>query len=207
MSGPTNHPTNHPNHPTDPLVRRMFVTMGTDHHPMERLVAWAERWAERTSDWEVQVQHGRTRGPRTGVGFAFCDHDRMQQLLAEADVVVSHGGPATITEARRFGHRPIVVPRDRARGEHVDNHQRLFVARLAGSGLVEQVETEDDFLAAVVAASYLPRQRRAGDEVPAGVFRVGRIAEQLAGDGRLRQGRGRAGEPRRARVSRSRSNT
>jgi UDP-N-acetylglucosamine transferase subunit ALG13 len=171
----------------------MFVTVGTDHHPFERLVAWAERWAERTDDWEVQVQHGRTRAPRAGVGFAFCDHDRLQELFAQADVVVSHGGPASISEARRFGHRPIVVPRDPARGEHVDDHQQLFVARLAHSGLVERVATEDDFLAAVVATSYLPRQRTAGDEVPPGVFQVGRIAEQLVGQRRARQVPGRRG--------------
>jgi len=161
------------------VIRRMFVTVGTDHHPFERLIGWAERWAERGEDWEVQVQHGRTRGPRTGTGFAFCEHDRLQQLLASADVVLAHGGPATITEARRFGHRPIVLPRDPARGEHVDDHQQLFVARLATAGVVQRVETEDDFLAAVVATSYLPRQRPAGEDVPAGVFRVGDVVERL----------------------------
>jgi UDP-N-acetylglucosamine transferase subunit ALG13 len=157
----------------------MLVTVGTDHHPFERVVGWAERWAERGEDWEVQVQHGRTRGPRSGTGFAFCEHDRLQELFAAADVVLTHGGPATITEALRFGHRPIVAPRDPARGEHVDGHQQLFVARLAAAGRVQRVVTEDDFLAAVVATSYLPRQRRAEDDVPAGVFRVGDAVERL----------------------------
>ncbi len=162
------------------MTRRMFVTVGTDHHPFERLITWAENWAGRVDDWEVQVQHGRTRAPRVGIGFDFCDHDRLQELFETSDVIVTHGGPATITEARRHGHRPIVVPRDPTLGEHVDNHQQLFSRRLGAAGVVELVETEDDFLAAVVATSYLPRQRQVSEEVPPGVFRVGAVVERLA---------------------------
>lgn len=162
-----------------PVLRRMFVSVGTDHHPFERLIAWAENWADRVDDWEVRVQYGRSRAPRRGVGFDFCDHDRLQSLLESADVVVTHGGPATITEARRLGHRPIVVPRNPALGEHVDDHQRLFARRLASAGVVEVADTEDDFLAAVVAHSYLPRQRTSEEEIPPGVFRVGAVVERV----------------------------
>jgi UDP-N-acetylglucosamine transferase subunit ALG13 len=161
------------------VTRRMLVSVGTDHHPFERLVAWAERWAERVDDCDVQVQHGRTRPPSAGHGFDFCDHDRLLALMAASDVVVCHGGPATITQARRHGHRPIVLARDPGRGEHVDDHQQLFVRRLARAHLVEQVLTEDDFMAAVVTVSYLPRQRQASQEVPPGVFRVGAVVEGL----------------------------
>jgi UDP-N-acetylglucosamine transferase subunit ALG13 len=158
----------------------MFVTVGTDHHPFDRLVGWAENWAARVEDWDVQIQHGRSRAPLHGTGFAFCDHDRLQELFEVSDVIVCHGGPATITEARRLGHRPIVVPRDPALGEHVDNHQQLFSRRLGAAGVVELVENEDHFLAAVVASSYLPRQRGSIEEIPSGVFKVGAVAERLA---------------------------
>jgi UDP-N-acetylglucosamine transferase subunit ALG13 len=157
----------------------MFVTVGTDHHPFERLVDWAARWAERMPEWDVQIQHGQTRAPAHGTAFAFCDRERLLELVAGSDLVVCHGGPATITEARRQGHRPIVVPRDPERGEHVDDHQQLFARRLAAAGTVELVETEDAFLAAAVTAAYLPRQRAEQEEVPEGVLRVGRIAEDL----------------------------
>lgn len=157
----------------------MFVTVGTDHHPFERLIGWAENWAERMPDWDVQIQHGRTRAPVRGNGFEFCGHEQLQQLFETSDVIVTHGGPATITEARRRGHRPIVVPRDPRRGEHVDNHQQLFSQRLSADGVVQLVETEDDFLAAVVAISYLPRQRESAERIPPGVFRVGAVVERL----------------------------
>jgi UDP-N-acetylglucosamine transferase subunit ALG13 len=157
----------------------MFVTVGTDHHPFERLVDWAARWAERMPDWDVQIQHGRTRAPEHGHGFAFCERERLLELMRDSDLVVCHGGPATITEARRHGHRPLVVPRDPLCGEHVDDHQQLFARRLAAGGVVELVETEDAFLAAAITAAYLPRQRADGQNVPEGVFRIGQIAEDL----------------------------
>ncbi len=170
--------------PGRPTIRQMFVTVGTDHHPFERLIGWAERWAERAEDWNVLVQHGRTRAPRYGTAFDFRDHDRMQSCFASANIVVSHGGPASISEARRLGHTPIVLPRDPARGEHVDDHQQVFVARLAAEGLVTWVQTEDEFLAAVVTGSYLPRQRGPIGEVPPGVFKVGSVIERVAMGGR-----------------------
>src|SRR5207342_3032116 len=103
-----------------PLV---LVQVGTDHHPFDRLVAWADTWAGAHPDVEVLVQHGRSRAPDVASGSAFLDRDTLTGLLESADVVVSHGGPATISEARAAGHRPVVVPRDPGRGEHVDDHQ------------------------------------------------------------------------------------
>ena len=38
-------------------------------------------------------------------------YDELVSAMAEADVVIAQGGPATIMDARSVGHRPIVVPR------------------------------------------------------------------------------------------------
>jgi UDP-N-acetylglucosamine transferase subunit ALG13 len=120
---------------------RVLVLVGTDHHRFDRLVEWVDRWAEQ-SGADVLVQYGRSRPPRVAAGQPFLDWDKVQSELAEADVVVSHGGPATIAEARKAGHVPVVVPRDPARDEHVDGHQQLFARRLGSSGLVTLAETE-----------------------------------------------------------------
>jgi UDP-N-acetylglucosamine transferase subunit ALG13 len=161
-------------------VSLVAVSLGTDHHPFERLVAWAEDWAGRFPTWQLVVQHGRTRGPRNGTGFGFCAREELDALFERADVVLCHGGPGTITQARGFGHRPIVVPRDPQLGEHVDDHQLLFARRLGGAGLITLAETHDAFLAALVGASFLPRQRDpAGARVPPGVHELGRVTEAL----------------------------
>ena len=54
--------------------------------------------------------------------------------------------------ARRFGHRPIVVPRRRHLGEHVDDHQLSLATRLARAGVVTLLE-DTSALGALVAAT------------------------------------------------------
>ena len=174
----------------------MVVSVGQDPHPFDRLVGWAERWAERVPEWDVEIQYGHSRAPVAGLAVPRHDHDRLAELLAEADLVVCDGGPLLVATTRRFGHRPIVVPRDPARGEHADSRQQVFARRLARAGVAELAETEDAFLAVSVAAAFLPRPRPALDdvedgEIPPGVFRVGEIVEELAARRRDATGRRR----------------
>lgn len=163
----------------------LFVSVGTDHHPFDRLLGWVRDWSREHPGWDLQVQHGRSADPGAGTGFAFCDHDRLQELLGLADAVVSHGGPATITEARRYGHVPVVVPRDPTLGEHVDGHQQAFARRLGAAGLVHLAQTRAEFVAAldgVTAAPPTPAERAAGlasRQLPAGVHGVGAVVEDL----------------------------
>ena len=160
----------------------LLVTVGTDHHPFIRLLDWVGRWSAAHPSWQVQVQHGATRAPGYGRPFAFCGHDELQRLFATADVVVTHGGPATISQARAAGHVPVVVPRRPELGEHVDEHQVLFARRLAAAGVVHLAEAEAALAPAVDAARAGPGARRpaAGEgEVPPGVVQVGLVVEQL----------------------------
>lgn len=128
-----------------PLV---VVLLGTDHHPFDRLAQWAvELAAVDGADWFVQ--HGSTALPRALRGAQILPWGILNDLLVSADAVVSHGGPGMIMDARNAGHRPIVVPRDPLLGEHVDNHQQLFTARMAQAGLITSASTRDELRAAV----------------------------------------------------------
>jgi UDP-N-acetylglucosamine transferase subunit ALG13 len=176
-------------------VSLIVVSLGTDHHSFERMVTWSEAWVQQFTDWQLVVQHGYTRPPLVGTGFDFCGRQQLDELFERAQVVACHGGPGTITQVRRFGHTPIVVPRDPARGEHVDDHQQLFSRRLGASGVVALAESYDAFLGAVVAASFLPRQREGQDgDVPPGVFAVGKVVEELVTQRRAARSVGRHAE-------------
>jgi Uncharacterized conserved protein len=65
--------------------------------------------------------------------------DEMRALMRAADIVVTHAGVASIVDAVRTGHRPIVVPRRQHLGEHVDDHQLQIVNVLEDIGIVTQV--------------------------------------------------------------------
>jgi UDP-N-acetylglucosamine transferase subunit ALG13 len=125
----------------------VLALVGTDHHAFERLVDWLDDWAERRGDVDLVVQHGSTRAPRFATAHAFLDHTTMRGLVEAADVVVCHGGPATISELRAAGHQPVVVPRDPALDEPVDDHQLRFTAWAASKQLVERHTGREQLLA------------------------------------------------------------
>lgn len=118
---------------------------GTDHHPFERMVQWVDAAADRHRDVRFVIQHGAARPPVVAEGRQFLAHDRLIALLSEASVVVCHGGPGIIMEAREAGHVPLCMPRDPHLGEHVDGHQQRFAAVVAGAGVVRAVSSLESF--------------------------------------------------------------
>lgn len=123
--------------------KTVFVMVGTDHHSFQRMIDWADTWAERRND-NVIVQHGHSRAPAKATGRPFLEPAEIAHWLEMADVVVVHGGPATISDARQAGHMPIVFPRDPTYGEHVDDHQQRFARWSDHKELVATVRTVEE---------------------------------------------------------------
>jgi UDP-N-acetylglucosamine transferase subunit ALG13 len=162
------------------LSSLVFVSVGTDHHPFDRLVGWVDAWLP--DGVKCVVQHGTSAPPRRAEGVAYLDHGELTGLLNDAAVVVSHGGPTTITESRRHGVRPIVVPRSPALGEHVDDHQERFCARMAAKGLISPASDEPAFRALLDRALADPADfavRADGGDVAKSVARFSKLIEDL----------------------------
>ncbi len=81
--------------------------------------------------------------------------EAIQAYMRDARIVVTHGGPASIMQALSHGKTPIVVPRQSAHGEHVDDHQVRFARRIAARVIV----VEDPSELAEVIATYDARVR------------------------------------------------
>jgi UDP-N-acetylglucosamine transferase subunit ALG13 len=120
----------------------IFVTVGTHEQPMDRLFRELERLAADGAIREpIRVQSGYTQFP-----FKHCaaqplmPFQEIERSMRDARLVISHGGPATITQARAFGKTPIVVPRQARFDEHVNDHQVDFCRRLHSLGLILLVE-------------------------------------------------------------------
>jgi UDP-N-acetylglucosamine transferase subunit ALG13 len=158
----------------------VLVTVGTDHHPFDRLVDWIDRWPARSMA-DVVVQYG-TSHPIPG---ATCEQlippTVLEELVQMADAVVTAAGPGTVMLARRLGHRPIVVPRRRPAGEHVDDHQLAFARHLDEQGIATVVESFDglalqlDRLFIDATAHRIEPERRR----PPGIGRVGSLVDAL----------------------------
>lgn len=124
----------------------VLVLVGTDHHPFDRLLHWIES-SEVIGGPATLIQHGYTAVP-SGASCTYADflsHADLASQLSRSDLVICHGGPGTIVDCRTAGLMPVVVPRSSQHGEHVDDHQMLYTARMAAAGLIGRATTRPEF--------------------------------------------------------------
>ncbi|MCI0689844.1 MAG: sulfotransferase [Sporichthyaceae bacterium] len=166
-----------------PLV---VITVGSDHHPFDRLTGWVDRWlADGAADRvDCVIQYGTAAVPEHGIAVPYLDYPELQRLLAAATVVVTQGGPMSMVESRRGGRQPIVVARLPEVGEVVDGHQAEFCGRLASAGLIQLVGSATELVNAIETGLADPESSRVEVQTgtgahPPAVDRVGRIADAL----------------------------
>lgn len=138
----------------------VVVTLGTDHHPFDRLVRWVDGWAADHPEVRCLVQHGAARPPRHAEGRAMLDPVEIPGLIRAARVVVGHAGPGTVLDARLAGRLPIVVARQGHLGEVVDDHQVTFARWLDDRSMAVAVDDEGGLRAHLDAALVETRPAR-----------------------------------------------
>jgi UDP-N-acetylglucosamine transferase subunit ALG13 len=168
----------------EPAAPRIVVIVGTDHHPFDRLIGWINDWLGRHPEHapEFFVQSGAASVLPACPGSRFLPVGRLGTLLDTADVIVCHGGPASIADAWTRGHLPIVVPRIPQLGEHVDDHQVDFCRKVAELGRVRLAQTLTDFTGLLDEAARDQARFRANlpeADVAAAVARFGDLVEEL----------------------------
>ena len=151
--------------------RRVVVCLGTsEQYGFPRLLERMVRILPASA--EVLWQTGTTDVAGLGItARAFVPADELDQAIAAADVVVTHAGTGTALSALEAGKTPVLVPRNKAHGENVDDHQSLISAELARRGLALDARPEtltlDDLSEAmrrrVVERADPPRLRLAPD--------------------------------------------
>lgn len=124
---------------------RVFVTLGTDHHPFTRLIEWIEDWIPPAgADVDILVQHGATAAPTRARAVDMLSVAELVKVLAGSDLIVTQGGPGGIMDARRAGIVPIAVPRLPELDEVVDGHQVTFTRHLATLGTLRLAESREE---------------------------------------------------------------
>ena len=174
MAGPT---------PASSVRPTVVVSVGTDHHRFDRLVRWMDAWADANPAIEVIVQRGSAAPTTTADSQPLIPHGELCGLFAEADVVITHGGPSTVMDARAAGRLPIVVARDPRHGEHVDAHQLVFAEHLDRHDLAIVVGDVGDLDAAIRRAIDEPERHvvAVDDAPPPGITTFGRVVDELLG--------------------------
>ncbi|MCB9682922.1 MAG: hypothetical protein H6733_15760 [Alphaproteobacteria bacterium] len=165
----------------------ILVLTGTHHQPFDRLVTAAAALAAEGE--RVVVQAGTSTAVAPGCEVrAWVSPDALAALADEADAFVVHAGPGSLFLAWDRGRVPVVVPREAARAEHVDDHQVRFCAVIGDRA---RVVTDVDTLAAAVAQVRTLRGETAGEgprRSRAFASALGEVADRVVARGRHRAG-------------------
>jgi len=134
----------------DGKVRRIVVTVGVNGYGFGRLIDAVLRVAPDGA--EILWQTGSTDvTPFDIAAVSTLSSKDLFRAMRRADVVIAHAGVGSAIMAMRAGKCPVLVPRERAEREHVDDHQKEIAARLARSGLAltcDPTALDGDILAA-----------------------------------------------------------
>jgi UDP-N-acetylglucosamine transferase subunit ALG13 len=126
----------------------------------------------------VVIQRGSTAyRPRHADHFRYAQPEAMEALTREARAVVAHAAAGAAVLALRAGKPLVLVPRRRAYGEHLDDHQVELARALAAGGRAVVVDgpTAETLGEAICSALRLPVVGNAGPEQL-----IAALREQLA---------------------------
>lgn len=120
---------------------RLFVTLGTIRP--YRFDALVDAVVANGPYREVVWQVGETqRTDLPGTVHTYMDAEDFRAAATSADVVITHAGVGTILALLEDGVSPVVVPRRKSRGEHVDDHQMQIFDLLRQLDLGGPVEVD-----------------------------------------------------------------
>lgn len=130
----------------------IFVTVGTHEQQFDRLIRKVDELKrDGAFQDEVIMQTGfSTYEPKFCTWSKLIPYQEMVKNVAEARIVITHGGPASFIMPLQIGKTPIVVPRQKRFDEHVNDHQLEFArnvaARMGTIIPVEDIDTLGDVI-------------------------------------------------------------
>ena len=110
----------------------IFVTVGTHEQQFNRLIEAIDKLkGSGTIQEEVVMQTGFcTYEPRYCENYKLMSYQNMNDNIQNARIIITHGGPASFIAPLQVGKIPIVVPRQKQYGEHINNHQMEFCTEI-----------------------------------------------------------------------------
>lgn len=111
----------------------IFVTVGTHEQPFNRLIQYVDDMKrDGLIQEDVIMQTGYSDyEPQHCEWKKLFPYQKMVQLVEQARIVITHGGPSSFIMPLQIGKTPIVVPRRHEFNEHVNDHQVSFSKAVA----------------------------------------------------------------------------
>ncbi len=129
----------------------ILVLLGTQNNQFTRLLQEIEKCIENgIINQRVVVQAGFTKFQSDKMNiFDLKPKEVIDNLIDEADFIITHGGVGSILMAIRKNKKVIAVPRLSEFNEHVNNHQRQIVEIFNDKGHIIGIQNLEDLSEAI----------------------------------------------------------
>lgn len=116
----------------------IYVTLGTQASDFSRCMRMVEELVIEANIKDIVVaQTGYTTyHPICMECFDFVTEDKYQELMENADVIISHAGTGALFSSIKKGKKVIAIARLAKYGEMINDHQLEIVRKLAGEGYI-----------------------------------------------------------------------
>lgn len=124
----------------------ILVTLGTQDKTFVRLLEKINRLIDQglIKD-KVIVQAGFTKYNSDNMEiFDLIPQDEFNSLMAQADLIITHGGVGNIISALEKNKKVIAVPRLSKYGEHINDHQTQIIAKFNDLGYIIGLQNVDE---------------------------------------------------------------
>lgn len=116
----------------------ILVTLGTQKQQFTRLLDMIEN--SKIKD-KIIVQAGYTKYKSKKMEiFDFIDYQQMNDLIENADVIITHAGTGSIVTPLKRNKKVIAMARLKKYKEHVDDHQEQIVNIFSEVGYIEKID-------------------------------------------------------------------
>jgi len=124
----------------------IFVTVGTQRFPFNRLLTIIDRLIEKeviVDDVIAQIGYSDYK-PKNFAFFKFCDQSKLDELTKDCKLLITHAGVGTITKALEYGKKIVVIPRREDLNEHIDNHQLEIAQKFEEDNFLKFANNEEE---------------------------------------------------------------
>lgn len=116
----------------------IFITVGSsEEYKFPRLLQIVDELCDEgvIDGKEVIAQIGYTDyQPRNYKVFDMTSDEKFKELVAKADIIITHAGTGSVTSALRAHRKVIIFPRQYKFKEHLDDHQLELAALFTDKG-------------------------------------------------------------------------
>ena len=149
----------------------IFVTVGTQDKQFKRLLEKVERLIKNRKITDTVIAQIGTTQFNTDLDsrrmhlIEFTTQREMESLIQNAELIITHGGVATIIESLNMNKKVIAVPRLKKYKEHVNDHQLQIIENFNASGYIIGIKDVEELEEALeLVERFIPKKYNSNNE-------------------------------------------